>query len=94
MLAPSTLHQLDARTRTAKRKPQSTFGALTTVLAGEFLQLPHPTQSSLALPIDDVTGKYNTAKSSTGADEADAHHESDDEENEEATSEHRSGYEL
>ena len=45
-------------------------------------------------PSNDVTGKYNTAKSSIGADAADAHHESDEEKNEEATSEHRSGYEL
>ena len=62
------------------------------MLAGDFLQLPHPTQPSLALPIDDITGKYNTSKSSTGAGDADGHHESDVEEDEEATSEHRSGY--
>ena len=48
MLPPKLLHQINARTQTAK-KSESTFGGLWTWLSGDFMQLPPIGQPSLAL---------------------------------------------
>ena len=48
MLAPSTLLQVEVRSRTATRDVHSVFGGVCTSLSGDFLQLPHPSLPSLA----------------------------------------------
>ena len=93
MTAPSTLHQIDVRSRSATGQIYSTFGGLGTVLTGDFLQLPHPTQPSLGTPVDELRGTYEKVSSKTTTE----HHENEDRSEadiEEATSEHRSGYRL
>ena len=57
-LPPGTFHQIDVRSRTATGQREVPLGGLATLLTGDFMQLPHPTLPSLALPVDDVTGTY------------------------------------
>ena len=92
MLAPNSLFQIESRTRTATRQRGILFGGLGTFLTGDFSQLPHPTQPSLALPLDEEEGTYRHANKKhpqgTAGEEEEA-----EEITEEAFFEHRAGVE-
>ena len=92
-LIASRFFQMDIRSRTAKGQRESRFGGLATLLTGDFFQLPHPTQPSLATPVDAC------AKDSKHCSDEDVAEEDKDEkkkakEKEAAENEHRAGKEA
>ena len=85
MLTPNALLQIEFRSRSATRWREILFGGMGTILMEDFLQLPHKSRPSLALPLGAEKGTY----------ERTAGEEEDPEEiTEEADFEHCAGIDL